>query len=86
MSPVLTLRIDSRKYGHIKTNIDFPDAIFEQTKIAAALHRTTIKHLVIEGLEVILRQETKPVPPADALARLRQGYHLGNPQSRFPAI
>jgi hypothetical protein len=81
--PTLTRRIASRKYGHMKTTIDLPDAIFEQTKIAAARRRTTIKNLVIEGLETILRQEAKPAPPADALARLRQGYHLGGkPMSR----
>lgn len=73
----MTRRIASRKYGHMKTTIDLPDGIFEQTKIAAARRRTTIKNLVIEGLETILRQEAKPAPPADALARLRQGYHLG---------
>ena len=61
----------------MKTTIDLPDAIFEQTKIAAARRRTTIKNLVIEGLETILRQEANPSPPADAIARLRQGYHLG---------
>jgi hypothetical protein len=67
----------------MKTTIDLPDAIFEQTKIAAARRHTTIKNLVIEGLEIILRQENKPAPPADALARLRQGYHLGGkPMSR----
>lgn len=67
----------------MKTTVNLPDALFEQTKIAAARRRTTIKNLVIEGLETILGQDTKPAPPADALARLRQGYHLGGkPMSR----
>ena len=67
----------------MKTAVDLPDAIFEQAKIAAASRRTTINNLVIEGLEIILRQEAKPEPPADALARLQQGYHLGGkPMSR----
>ncbi|MFM7181145.1 MAG: hypothetical protein ACKO2G_06740 [Verrucomicrobiales bacterium] len=61
----------------MKTTIDLPDSIFERTKIAAARRRTTIRSLVIEGLETILGQEAKPSPPADALARLRRGYHLG---------
>jgi hypothetical protein len=61
----------------MKTTIDLPDDIFERTKIAAARRRTSIKNLVIEGLETVLRDEATVPPPSDALARLRQGYHLG---------
>ncbi|HEY5894859.1 MAG TPA: hypothetical protein VIT91_16685 [Chthoniobacterales bacterium] len=61
----------------MKTTIDLPDALLERTKIAAARRRTTIKNLVIEGLEVVLQDETPAAPPSDALARLRRGYHLG---------
>ena len=61
----------------MKTTIDLPDGIFERTKIAAARRRTTIKNLVIEGLESVLREETPSEPPPDALARLLRGYHLG---------
>jgi hypothetical protein len=61
----------------MKTTIDLPDSILERTKIAAARRRTTIKNLVIQGLEAVLREETPPPPPSDALARLRLGYHLG---------
>lgn len=61
----------------MKTTIDLPDAILERTKIAAARRRTSIKNLVIEGLETVLRADTPAVPPADALARLKKGYSLG---------
>jgi hypothetical protein len=61
----------------MKTTIDLPDAILERTKIAAARRRTTIKNLVIEGLETVLREDAPAHPPSDALARLRHGYHLG---------
>ncbi len=61
----------------MKTTIDLPDAILERTKIAAARRRTSIKNLVIEGLETVLREETPASPPPGAMARLRQGYHLG---------
>jgi hypothetical protein len=61
----------------MKTTIDLPEAILERTKIAAARRRTTIKNLVIQGLETVLREETPAAPPVDALARLRHGYHLG---------
>jgi hypothetical protein len=61
----------------MKTTIDLPDHILERTKIAAARRRTTIKSLIIEGLEKVLREESPAAPPSAALDRLRQGYHLG---------
>jgi len=61
----------------MKTTIDLPEEILERTKIAAACRRTTIRMLVIEGLEAVLKQGTSTPPDADALARLRTGYHLG---------
>jgi hypothetical protein len=61
----------------MKTTVDLPESILERTKIAAARRRTSIKNLIIEGLEAVLREEIPTAPPADALARLRQGYHLG---------
>ncbi len=70
----------------MKTTIDLPDKLLERTKITAALRRTTIKSLIIEGLEKVLREDPPAAPPADALARLRQGYHLGgNPLTREQA-
>ena len=62
----------------MKTTIDLPDEILERTKIAAAKRRTTIKKLVIEGLENVLREEPDTNATSSALARLRSGYHLGN--------
>lgn len=61
----------------MKTTVDLPESILERTKIAAARRRTSIKNLIIEGLETVLREESPAAPPADALARLRHGYHLG---------
>jgi hypothetical protein len=70
----------------MKTTIDLPDSILERTKIAAARRRTTIKNLVIEGLEAVLREDAPVTPPSDALARLRHGYHLGGqPMTRDEA-
>lgn len=61
----------------MKTTVDLPDSLLERTKVAAARRRTSIKNLIIEGLEVVLGGEAVVPVPADALARLRQGYHLG---------
>jgi len=63
-----------------------PDALFERTKIASARRHTTIKRLVIEGLERVLEEAAPRAVPLDALARLRSGYHLGGkPLSREKA-
>ncbi len=61
----------------MKTTIDLPDSILTRTKIAAARRRTSIKKLVIEGLENVLKDEEAESTPSDTLDRLRQGYHLG---------
>ena len=67
----------------MKTTVDLPDDILERTKIAAVRRRTSLKNLIIEGLEAVLREEI----PADALTRLRQGYHLGGqPLTRDQAL
>jgi hypothetical protein len=61
----------------MKTTVDLPDSILERTKIAAAKRRTSIKNLIIEGLETVLREDVTAEPPTEALARLQKGYHLG---------
>ena len=61
----------------MKTTIDLPDDVLERTKIAAVKRKTSLKNLVIQGLEKVLREEVPAEPPADALERLRRGYHLG---------
>ena len=61
----------------MKTTIDLPDELFEQTKIAAVRSRSTIKDIVIQGLETVLKENGKAKPPPGALASLRRGYHLG---------
>jgi hypothetical protein len=67
----------------MKTTIDLPDSLLEQTKIAAVRRRTSIKNLVIEGLEHVLREEVPAPQRAEAMARLSRGYHLGGkPLSR----
>ncbi|MFK7850437.1 MAG: hypothetical protein AB8D78_05605 [Akkermansiaceae bacterium] len=61
----------------MKTTIDLPDDVLERTKIAAVKRKTSLKNLVIQGLEKVLREEVPAEPPAGALERLRRGYHLG---------
>ncbi len=68
---------------HVKTTIDLPDQLLERTKLAAARRRTTVEDLIVEGLNTILGVEAPTATPTEAIARLRQGYHLGGlPLSR----
>ncbi len=62
----------------MKTTIDLPDEILQRTKIEAAVRRTSIKQLVIEGLETVLKKDSQQSASLDALRRLEQGYHLGS--------
>lgn len=67
----------------MRTTIDLPDSLVERTKISAAKHQTTMKELVIRGLETILAEEEAAASPESALERLRAGYALGGaPMSR----
>ncbi len=54
----------------MKTTIELPDVILERTKVAAARRRTSMKNLVIQGLEMVLQNEVAPAPPAEALLLL----------------
>jgi len=70
----------------MKTTIEIPDAILERTKVAAARRRTSMKKLMIQGFEMVLQEEPVAAPPAEALVRLREGYHLGGIQQRGQAL
>jgi len=62
----------------MKTTVELPDNLAQRVKITAAQRGTTFKKLVIEGLEhVIGSSKTTDSERADALARFRQGFHLG---------
>ena len=67
----------------MRTTIDLPDALVERIKINAAKHRTTMRALVVRGLEEILRREESGgvKPSRSALKRLEQGYAPGGQTS-----
>ena len=60
----------------VKTTIDIPEEVLKRTKIAAVQRNTSVKRLVIEGLEKVLESDSKDYQPKEALRRLRQGYAL----------
>jgi len=61
----------------MKTTINIPDDLAQRAKILAAKRRTTLRRLVIEGLESTVSQSDAMRSSDEALERLRQGYHLG---------
>jgi hypothetical protein len=69
----------------MRTTIDLPAPLLERVKISAAKRKTTMRGLVIKGLEAVLNEEaaTDPAATRSALERLRKGFALGNqPLSR----
>ncbi|MGI8603991.1 MAG: hypothetical protein ACR2OZ_13505 [Verrucomicrobiales bacterium] len=61
----------------MKTTIDLPEHVLHRAKITAAQRKTTLKELVIRGLDYVMRPEAEVSPQAEALSHLRKGLHLG---------
>ena len=61
----------------MKTTIDLPDEILHRAKVYAAQQRTTLRELVLEGLQKVLQAVHHDAGRDKALRRLRQGLHLG---------
>jgi hypothetical protein len=67
----------------MKTTLDLPDELLHRAKILAAQRRTTLKELVLTGLQTVLDADASSVSRDEAVARLRAGLHLGGqPLSR----
>jgi hypothetical protein len=62
---------------HMKTTIDLPEEILHRAKIVAAQRRTTLKELVISGLDHELGLSGSGHSQQAAVARLRKGVNLG---------
>jgi hypothetical protein len=85
---LLNVHLYGFMHSSMRTTIDLPDPLLERVKISAAKQQTTMRDLVIKGLEVVLNQEEAADPAAarSALQRLRKGFALGNrPLSRDQA-
>ncbi|HEY0457266.1 MAG TPA: hypothetical protein VGE41_12920 [Verrucomicrobiae bacterium] len=61
----------------MKTTIDLPDELLHRAKVAAAQRKTTLKKLVVDGLDFMLRTGAQPSNSSAALKRLRNGLRLG---------
>jgi hypothetical protein len=61
----------------MKTTIELPDDLLRRAKIAAANQGTSLKKLMIAGLESVLEGDSEGMVLEDPIERLRKGYHLG---------
>jgi len=60
----------------MRTTIDIPDELLLRAKAVAARRQTTLRELIIEGLEAVLNSNRSGNFPHDALQRLRKGLHF----------
>lgn len=70
----------------MKTTIDFPEALLHRAKIVAAQRKTTLKKLVFQGLEHVIRH---PMPDPDmerksAFKRLLRRMRASNTEPMEP--
>ena len=61
----------------MKTTIDVPDAVLHRAKVLAAQRRTTLRELVLAGLDQVLAVKGEVANTVGALARLGRGLRLG---------
>lgn len=59
----------------MKTTIDLPDALLHQAKIVAAQRKTTLKELMIAGLEAVLTPDQAAASDDDLVSALSQGHN-----------
>jgi hypothetical protein len=64
-------------YSFMKTTVDLPEHLLRRAKVVAAQRNTTIKELMITGLDWALRSKIEDSNREAALARLKKGFHLG---------
>lgn len=64
----LLSKIDSnpynQHYGSMKTTIDLPEEILQRAKIVAIQRKTTLKALIVQGLDHAIRHE--PMAPDES--------------------
>ena len=61
----------------MKTTIDVPEDLLHRAKVVAAQRRTTLRELVLTGLDEVLGKKGNGVNTAGAVARLGRGMRLG---------
>lgn len=73
----LTIWVCGHIPGSMKTTVDLPDELLHRVNILAAQRQTTLKELVLAGLDWVLRSEVAASRRDEAMDRLKRGLHLG---------
>ncbi|MBK1725305.1 hypothetical protein [Thiocystis violacea] len=71
----------------MKTTIDFPDELLHRAKIVAAQRRTTLRELVVKGLETVtsdLGDEEKDNERKKTFTRLLKAMRASNTEPMVP--
>ena len=90
-SPLLTTSLTispySCKYCSMKTTIDFPDELLHRAKVVAAERRTTLRELVVRGLEAVTSgpsDEVKEKERKKTFKRLLKAMQASNTEPMQP--
>jgi hypothetical protein len=62
---------------YMKTTIDMPEKLLHRAKVVAAQRRTTLRELVLMGLDQVLGGQGGNLASGAAMARLEKGFRLG---------
>lgn len=68
----------------MRTTVDVPDDIYRAIKVMAAERGTTVRELVLEGLETVMRTRktgSKQLEPPQALRSERDGQEVSQETS-----
>ena len=71
----------------MKTTIDFPDELLHRAKVIAAQRRTTLRDLVVQGLDVVTSEidtETKEKERKAEIKRLLNAMRASNTEAMQP--
>jgi hypothetical protein len=71
------MAINMPKNVHMKTTVEIPDEVLHRAKVVAAQRRITLKDLITEGLNEVMRPRSDAADREAALRRLRTGVWLG---------
>ena len=71
----------------MKTTIDFPDELLHRAKVVAAQRRTTLRELVVQGLERVTSagsDESEKLERKKTIARLLKAMRASNTEPMDP--
>ena len=71
----------------MKTTIDFPDELLHRAKVVAAQRRTTLRELVVQGLERVTSagsDESEKLERKKTIARLLKAMRASNTEPMVP--